>query len=77
MISLKSHYSKILNAVCHFEINDDNGLVVTIDFDNRSFADMEYLKLIGEDVFKEGTKFYQCGKTTTEIVKENYERDQS
>jgi hypothetical protein len=77
VIKLKDHYSKILNAVCHFEIVNDN-LVITIDHENRSFADLEYLKLIGQDPFGDNKheEEYKKGATTTDIVQKYYQKSE-
>lgn len=66
-------FSKLLNAMVQIELDPtDQTLVIYIGYDSRAFADMEYLKLIGQDVFDRNSKHYNKG-TTTAIVKEFYQ----
>ena len=72
-VVLHDGYSKVLNALCHFKIVDDD-LVITMDFGSKAMASWEYLRLIGQNPLDKESKYYENGQTTTEIVEENYER---
>lgn len=78
MISLKDHAiinpEKLGKQICHFNIIDNN-LVITVDYGSRAFADLQYLQLIGIDPFdKKNDKIFE-GKTTTDVVKQNFQEN--
>ena len=78
MISLKDHQivapEKIGKQMCHFNIIGGS-LVITIDYDDRAFDDLQYLQLIGLDPFDHKNDELFKGKTTTDVVKQSYQEN--
>ena len=70
---MADNYSKLFKDFIQVDFDEtDNSLVIYIGYESRAFADMEYLKLIGHDVFDKSSKHFGEG-TTTDIVKKHYQ----